>query len=342
MEDKKITIEYLGEKLSPKYYLEIPDDIWKSIKEEYLIKPDFSKVIKEIKSLSLGKTTLSSNINKYYYFDLMTRVKLYTAKWSVYEALQSKEVMSVFWGRMNNQNVWKKSLEEGNSPGKVFGRAIQLGGKGLAMIPSNFPLKEMLRILEKYNVNNNYYDYSCGWGVRLLGAMIKNINYYGTDPNTELYKRLLQFTNDYREHKQKTLFEIENKVDIRCQGSEHFIPELENKIGLAFSSPPYFDLEDYRIGENQSIKVNPTYQGWLDNYLEPTIHNIYKYLIKGGYFLINIKDYSKYDLVNQSKNIALKYGFKQCPSERLKNIVRIGNGNEEIDNSEEILVFQKI
>ena len=138
----------------------------------------------------------------------------------------------------------------------------------------------LFRSLAKYNLNNRYYDFSCGWGVRLLSALKNRVAYFGTDPNYELVARLKQIHQDY-----DLVNSTISSVDIRATGSEVFHPDWENTMGVAFSSPPYFDLEDYRIGA-QSIRGRD-YQGWLDEYLQPTIDNIKRYLVPGGHIIVN-------------------------------------------------------
>jgi hypothetical protein len=69
-------------------------------------------------------------------------------------------------------------------------------------------------------------------------------------------------------------------------------------MGLVFSSPPYYDLEDYIVGdqsiyENKEIK---TYKNWTETFIIPTINNSYNYLVKGGYLLINIKNLIGYPM----------------------------------------------
>ena len=87
--------------------------------------------------------------------------------------------------------------------------------------------------------------------------MKNNVQYYGTDPNHLLVERLKTMSNDYC-----TVNKTQLKPKIICSGSETYPSELENTIGLAFSSPPYFSLEDYKIG-NQSYKPGTTYEMWL-------------------------------------------------------------------------------
>ena len=83
----------------------------------------------------------------------------------------------------------------------------------------------------------NIYDYSAGYGGRLLGITSSNMryNYVGIDPNTETVKNL-----NYLQQ----LIESATGVtsEIYCTTSEEYQPE---NIDCAFSSPPYFNLEKY-------------------------------------------------------------------------------------------------
>ena len=114
----------------------------------------------------------------------------------------------------------------------------------------------------------------------------------------------------------------------------------QGKIGLAFSSPPYFDEEDYVVGE-QSYKPGMSYQNWLDTYLLPTIQNIYAYLIHDGVFCINVKNLGKHKLEEDVMKIASQYGFELFATERLKNHKRPHAQYGLIDNSEKIFCFRK-
>ena len=76
----------------------------------------------------------------------------------------------------------------------------------------------------------------------MLSALRNGIEYYGTDPNYLLTERLEELHKDYDKVNGVNTF-----AKIYTQGSEVFIPEWVNTIGVAFSSPPYFDLEDYYI-----------------------------------------------------------------------------------------------
>lgn len=330
MKEKKYTITHLGKTLHTDHYTDLPIDECLKLKEEYYKKPDFSLVEKNFESIYEGGTIVS-HITNYYVKDLMAKVKLESPRWTIEEVFDSIDLIRYFWSRvLSSDKVYPKT----NSNIKNFETALRLSGGGVAMKPSNYPMKSVDLILKRYNKNNKYYDFSCGWGVRMLSSMKNKIEYYGTDPNYLLVERLKQMASDYN----KVNF-TEQFTDIRCQGSEIFVPEWENSIGLAFSSPPYFNLEDYKIG-NQSYKPGTSYQDWLKNYLTPTLKNIKTYLIDDGRFLVNIKNFLNYTLEEDTKSIAESLGFHFLETVKLENITR-PSAKTDLDTDENIMVFSK-
>jgi len=285
-----------------------------------------------MKGLSKGGVKIT-NITNYFVKDLMAKTVLYYCKWSIEDVFNCKDLMAYY---VRKTQLNKKIYPDNKPLIKNVETAFRLGGKGVARKPSNFPLKTVDAILEKYNVNNNWYDFSCGWGSRLIGALKNKVNYFGTDPNYLLCDRLKDLAQTYKE----TIRECNSSVDIRCIGSEIYIPEYENKMGLAFSSPPYFCLEDYKVGE-QSYKDGVLYQDWLENYMSKTIENIYKYLVDDGYFLINVNNFDEFCLVSDTKKIAESVGFTYVCTETLENIKRCNSNATFNDNSEGIMVFKK-
>ena len=180
----------------------------------------------------------------------------------------------------------------------------------------------------------------CGWGDRLFSALKNNVNYYGTDPNYILTERLQQFVKDWNNTIPQTFLPNTN-VSIRTTGSEILHKDMIGKIGVAFSSPPYFMLEDYRIG-NQSCNENTEYSSWLENYWRKTVKNIYQYLIDDGYFLVNIKNYNKFKLEEDTQKIAEEENFELINIETLDNMLRPNHYQLNIkENQEKIRVFKK-
>lgn len=324
-------ITYNGEILNTIHFKEITEEERVSLKNEYYKKPNFEDVKKQFIKISRGGTK-NNEITNYYVKDLMAKTRVYSCKWSVEDVFNCRDLVGFFISKTLDN---KKVFPDSDSQIRKIETAIRLGGKGYAKKPTNFPIKALDEILELYNINNNYYDYSCGWGARLTGSLKNKVNYFGTEPNYLLTERLNELANDYKE-----TIGIDTKVDIRTQGSEEFIPEWENTIGLAFSSPPYYNLEDYKIG-NQSYKEGTTYEQWKQNYLMPTFENIHRYLIDGGYFLININNFQEYKLVEDSIELAEKAGFQMVAEHQLDNIKRCKSTTGFNDNSERIMVFTK-
>lgn len=327
---KNYVIEHKGKTLETSHFYPLTEQECEDIRQAYYKKPEISEVKNNFLAIEKG-SVIASSIMNYYMKDLMAKVKLYSPRWSIEEVLECNDLIRYFWSRViASEKVYPP--EHGTI--RNFETALRISGGGVAMKPSNFPMKTIDMILQKYNINGNYYDYSCGWGIRMLSSLKNRVNYYGTDPNNLLIDRLNQIKDTYQKTNKVELF-----TDIRCIGSQHLQQDWIGKIGIAFSSPPYFGLEDYKIGE-QSYSDGMSYTEWLNSYLHKTIENCYKYLIPGGYFMINIKDYENYSLIGDSKLLALKSKFRFIEELLLKNKKR-PSAKKDLDTNEKILVFQK-
>jgi len=195
---------------------------------------------------------------------------------------------------------------------KLFPAGIQAFRLGLGQPAVNFPPLTARYLYEHYTNHIeqdeplNIYDPSSGWGGRILGAMssLKRIHYIGTDPNTDNYidelgKSRYEYVADFfnNEVLESNPFweEDQNTYHLFQDGSE-FIgnnPEFQSykgKLDLVFTSPPYFDREQYSEDEEQSFKLYPKYDSWRDGFLRPTLVNAYESLRKDRYLLWNIAD----------------------------------------------------
>jgi len=183
----------------------------------------------------------------------------------------------------------------------------------------NFPALTAKWIYENYTSHIDgdeplhIYDSSSGWGGRILGAMSsrKKIHYVGTDPNPDnfidelgisRYEYMAKFYNDNCvddfSDKLTTFFDVEkqgNTYELFQDGSELIsnnpkFQKYKGKLDLSFTSPPYFNREQYSQDENQSFKAYGEYEDWRDNFLRPTLTTIYEYLKNDRYILWNIAD----------------------------------------------------
>ena len=188
----------------------------------------------------------------------------------------------------------------------------------------------------------NIYDYSAGYGGRLLGITSSNMryNYIGIDPNTETIKYLNYLNNC-----------IEEAVGIKGKIVQNVSEEYQpDDIDLAFSSPPYFNLEKYSDEETQCMVRYSTLDEWFSGYAEPTIKNIYKGLNKDGIFATNIADYKTYgqkepiQVVNDWITLSERIGFKHVKTIKMMLNTRPGVGNNKTEGREKfegVYVFKK-
>ena len=334
-------VEYKGRIYQTTIKKDLTDDEFKQAKIDYFKKPNIEDVEKELKSIGNGKTKVAA-ITKYYFRDLMALVKINRNNWCIQDVVDYKPLMEFFAGKCDiNDKVFPPT----NCLGKNLDTAFRLCGAAVASKPAQFPMKTIDMLLETYcPANGNYYDYSCGWGVRMLSALKHGINYYGTDPNYVLVDRLNELHNKYVEVNGNN-----SVVDIRCEGAETYIDEFNNKMDFIFSSPPYFDKEDYKIGK-QSYVEGMSYQEWLDTFIKKLVNNSYKYLKDDGYFGINIKNYPDkgQNMLDDICEIILNSGFELVAIEDVVNKVRcLGSAswdkhtNKKIDISEKACIFRK-
>ena len=126
------------------------------------------------------------------------------------------------------------------------------------------------------------YDYSCGFGGRMLGTVAAGRRYIGTDPYTTPELELM------REHLQIT----EENARLINSGSEHRVLP-EDSVDFAFSSPPYMiqkkgvyvPVEEYSR-EGQAYSQGEDY--FYNVYWKQTLENCKSYLKPGKWFGLNV------------------------------------------------------
>lgn len=328
-------IEHNGRVLETKHFIDISDEKCQEIINDFNRKPTLEEVRENLIKFHSGSNNIK-HITDYFFRPLMNKCKLYHSKWSIADVLESYDLIRYFYAKTkSNENFFSPDTPDY----KNIEAVLRTNAKGVAGRISNFKTNIVQEVLDVYNVNNNYYDPSCGWGVRMMTSMRNNVNYYGTDPNTELNKKLNEFDSFYRQD-----FNLSCSTNIKCHGSEVFVPEWVNKMGLVFTSPPYFGLEDYKFGD-QSYIEDMEYDSWLNNFMSPTFDNIIAYMIDEGVCVINIKGYKDYNLYEDTLEVAKSKGLFLIEEIPYKNIKRsTGNSKEEktLDTDEKMMVLRKI
>lgn len=144
---------------------------------------------------------------------------------------------------------------------------------------SNFRPSAAAAIYDYFGAEN-VYDMSCGYGGRMLGAIIsKSVkSYMGVDPCVDTFNGLMLLKEDFSD---------DTFIDIKNCGSEEFSPEA-NSIDLCFTSPPYFNTEKYSEECTQSYKKYPTYIEWVSGFIGGTVDNCVSALKPNGVLAYNV------------------------------------------------------
>ena len=151
--------------------------------------------------------------------------------------------------------------------------------------------------------NDTVWDMSCGWGGRLLASIKAEINYIGTDPNTQTQKGLKEMVT--------TFGNGAYGYDLLTMGSEEYRPD-KNSLDFAFTSPPYFDTEKYSATETtQSYLKYSNINTWKENFLRKTLENVHYGLKPNKFCAFNVADVKSYETFEKdTKQIASEVGFK--------------------------------
>jgi hypothetical protein len=135
------------------------------------------------------------------------------------------------------------------------------------------------------------YDPSSGWGDRVCGFMASagTKTYCSTDPNSRLYPGYAAEVKAYNQ---------DNKpIEMYDHGSElkgGMRKKYGHKVDTVFTSPPYFNAEQYSKDEGQSFRQYGEIEAWLKGFLFPTVENAWDALDskgkRGGILAMNIAD----------------------------------------------------
>ena len=107
-----------------------------------------------------------------------------------------------------------------------------------------FKITNALQIYNTYKPYLAVLDPFCGFGGRLVGAMMQNINYIGIDLNVDLeikYKHLLRDFDKKSSSEVTLLFTDSNTIDY-----------TKFKYDMVFTSPPYENIEIYKHSKKQT------------------------------------------------------------------------------------------
>jgi len=200
-----------------------------------------------------------------------------------------------------NWHFWRDGVLEGHGINdKTFRTAFRLG----TYVATQFKPAVAKLIYQKTNAHS-ILDMSCGWGDRLVGFYgTPNAKIYvGCDPNPAVYEAYKKQCVDYEKFLGYTATITEYDNYFVCEGSKtvtiYNLPvedvdwSLYNEyFDVMFSSPPYFETEQYGIGtgkeSNQSWSRYSKFELWRDEFLFKVLAMIKPTLKPNGFMMVNI------------------------------------------------------
>jgi len=209
-----------------------------------------------------------------------------------------------------------RTFEYGN---KIFPAFYDAFKTGLGQNPTVFAELRAKYLLYKATehiidekLNNGeriiYYDSSAGWGNRLLASLSQKekFHYVGTDPNMDNMipeleiSRYEYIANFYNKHIRKSDKYMGDQYKNTCHMFQDPAEDIhenkdfqqyKGKIDIVFTSPPYFNKEQYSNDEGQSWKrYGAGYTLWREGFLKPSLKTAVEYLKTDRYILYNIAD----------------------------------------------------
>jgi hypothetical protein len=170
------------------------------------------------------------------------------------------------------QHTIKYSMERGTPRLKALYAAFSLYSGAI----SSFKPIIARKVYCAYNPTT-VLDFSAGWGGRCLAAMSLDINYIGFDTNTALkpaYKGLVE------------LYPTKSKVTINFKDSSK-VDYSKYRYDMVFTSPPYYKQTRPTEGY-QNMPEYTDREDFNSRFFYPVVQNTYKYLSRGGTYILNI------------------------------------------------------
>jgi len=188
-------------------------------------------------------------------------------------------------GQNSNLSAQEKRVDELSSIGLTKKEIISLrttklgcgrGKPGLSIMPPN-----IVEFFIKYYCHPGglYFDPFAGQGIQMQVAKILGVDYIGYD----ISKKFMAFNNSVKEkiNDGKTKIELFNRDSRKIH-----LPE--NSVDFCFTSPPYWNIEDY--GDEPEQLGKNTYDGFLAG-MGQIAKELYRVFKPGCYCVINVNDF---------------------------------------------------
>lgn len=253
----------LKSKKNDEISLEIKNISYNKVLTEWI---KMTNLIQEKKELN-GRSKLGCDFLDYYFFthrletignkginfyDFLENIEYYKTKKYIQTLLT--------FCHENNRYVGKEIKKYYYIYGLCFGRC------------NAFKITNALEFYQKYKPAH-ILDPFCGFGGRLVAAMLLGVDYTGIDLNANLKEGYDKLLTDFQSKSAST-------ISLIYQDSKE-VDYTKFTYDMVFTSPPYENIEIYKNGEKK------TTEQWLDFYTK-VFQNTWKSLSPGGIYAINI------------------------------------------------------
>lgn len=207
---------------------------------------------------------------------------------------------------------------------------------GCARMPMDFPANVARSLVEEFAGRGcSVLDPCHGWGGRLCGALMADVALYvGVDPSPEAHAGVEREADAFLPYCKDSSVELIQSPfeDVDLSGCV---------FDFAFTSPPYFDVEQYH-GEGQSHIRYPEFGKWVSGFLRPLVEKTFQVLKSGAVFALNVGSQT-YPILDEVKRLAPAAGFT------IEDIRPLGGGTEsalndntaEDEENEKIVILRK-
>jgi hypothetical protein len=239
-----------------------------------IITSEFNEVLEYADLLNGGntcqKTSLLFNPHR-------LNVKSKNSKLSVYDAMSNDG----FCSGLARAILYKRS-PKGIKYKDMLYQTLSMNIDGVQYI-NEFPPNKARKLYEKFGMNKDskILDPCAGWGGRMIGASVICNNYECFEPSTETARGLIQLFNFI-----KSINKDFNAV-VNCIPFEES-ELMQDSYDFAFTSPPYYDTEQYCNEETNSYIKFKTFEEWTNGFYLPMIDKTMKALKNNSTFVINI------------------------------------------------------
>lgn len=258
---------------------------WLYPDEENKIKSEYQKLVSHVPDLSsntlFNNSSLATNICKFFCHKFYSATE--KGKRTMIEVFNDDESLKKLIRNRLGMD-WYDPINNPEGVEETFAISFRMMVQGLRssrLVPSISVFKPDVAkymYMRYSSEGDTVFDYSAGWGGRMLGAASCNRKYIGVDP----------WTTDELE-KMKQYLHLEN-ITLIADGSEN-VNLGENTIDFSFSSPPYVTdksfIKEFYCQDNRQA-YSKGIDSFYSDYWRNTLVNVKNMLKPGKWFGLNV------------------------------------------------------